>query len=271
VVSGSSSRARSRTWVHASRASCSGDATAIWNPQHLSTPVEITGRFVVAPRRAKARVAGGKAGRTLAHRSCGLPAARRVLTLFLMSRALSCGDAEPYTPTLPAHAGPPRDTTTRFDHEGTTFSMAKGKRTYQPNNRRRTSPRLPPAHAHPRRPVDHLIAPPQGPRTSVCLRASAGCAPARCETSSIEPDPVAEGGWYCSVRPARVSGRSWPRVAWAGRSSGTGPSGSCGRLGDRYRRRSGYRRRPDGPRGDRGLDRDLVSEMTSCCPRGRAR
>ena len=31
--------------------------------------------------------------------------------------------------------------------------------------------RVPVAHAHPRRPVDHVVAPPQGPRAAVCLSA----------------------------------------------------------------------------------------------------
>ena len=62
VVSGSSSRARSSTWAQASRASCSGDATAISNPQHLSTTVENTGRFVVTPRRIEGPVRRGEGG-----------------------------------------------------------------------------------------------------------------------------------------------------------------------------------------------------------------
>jgi large subunit ribosomal protein L34 len=46
---------------------------------------------------------------------------------------LSCGDAGSYTPPRPARAG----IRTVDQNEKDRFSMAKGKRTYQPNNRRR--------------------------------------------------------------------------------------------------------------------------------------
>ena len=90
------------------------------------------GRSVVAPRHAGARVAGGKAGRTLAHRSGGLRADAWVLTLFLVSRALSCDDAPPYTLAAGVASALPLTTTTKDP-----IAMAKGKRTYQPNTRRR--------------------------------------------------------------------------------------------------------------------------------------
>ena len=42
----------------------------------------------------RAQFAGGKAGRTLAHRRLTPPLDERVLTLFLLSRALPCDDAD---------------------------------------------------------------------------------------------------------------------------------------------------------------------------------
>jgi hypothetical protein len=141
VVSGNSSRARSSTWAQASRASCSGDATAIRIPQHLSTPVENTGRFVVAPRRVKARIAGGKGGphvstpsRGPTGRLRGLDTRSRVKAFVLgrrtpvycprsASRRLSAVRSTPFTsrrkrppwpkanaPTNPTTAGGPADT-----------------------------------------------------------------------------------------------------------------------------------------------------------------
>ena len=94
--------------------------------------------------RSPDRLTGGTAGRTLAQ---GLPAVRAhegVLTLFSMSRglatdfarALSRGDAPPYTfPRGRPSAGLRVNSATYLTRKGS--EMAKGKRTYQPNNRRR--------------------------------------------------------------------------------------------------------------------------------------
>lgn len=60
----------------------------------------------------------------------------RVLTLFLLSTPLSCDVDEPYTPlrsSHPATFGSPRPEA----DQPSEIAMAKGKRTFQPNNRRR--------------------------------------------------------------------------------------------------------------------------------------
>lgn len=74
--------------------------------------------------------ASGEGGRTIAPAFSTALVVCGVLTLFLLSRPLSCVDAGPYT--LGSAGEQPAFVSTQG-----LLVMAKGKRTFQPNNRRR--------------------------------------------------------------------------------------------------------------------------------------
>jgi len=91
-----------------------------------------TGEGVLACVRGSTAVPGGKAAVKVAREISTPHAGLGVLTLFSLSTPLASDDGASYTPAAPDIAVGGVRSNARID-----LPMAKGKRTYQPNNRRR--------------------------------------------------------------------------------------------------------------------------------------
>ena len=159
VLSGRAALARSMTCDQVCCASCSDDAMAI--PIHRPFPQRWKTFGEVRPSRSRnaAAAAGRKPGRIVAPRFSPPHPAPGVLTLFLLSRPLSCADGGSYTG---ARAGPGPASLSKGPSDVQAYVPAQ----HPPS---REDARLPPPHEDPRRPRDPVQPALQGSNAPVRL------------------------------------------------------------------------------------------------------